>query len=171
MIIAGRCGIIVITTVNPKGRITLTTISPQKMKRAAIIMILLGAFFATGFLQNVGSWPLFCSDKVTVQATVISNDETYNQRGSRRYGNLYSYTPHVTYTVYGKEYRDVKVYDDMPRYSPAPVGSTITLMVNGKKPTKILREPGVQTYVFGSLSFFFVVFGVLMIRAVKNGQY
>ena len=141
-------------------------ISPQKMKRAAIIMICIGVFFIFGFLDDADKWSVFCSDPVTVQAVVTGNEESYNYRGRKRCGNMYSYEPYVRYEVYGKEY-NTKLDSDMPRYSPAPVGSQMSLTVDGKKPVKILKKPGVRTLIFSALSFFCMVFGVLIFRAYK----
>ncbi|MBR4224266.1 MAG: DUF3592 domain-containing protein [Oscillospiraceae bacterium] len=135
-----------------------------KRRRAGIAMIVLGAFFVIGLFSDIGRWKIWSTDPVTVQATVTGNDESYNYRGSKSHGNMYTYVPHVTYEVHGTVYHDVRVYDDTPRHSPAPVGSTITLTVDGKHPQKILKSPGVMAYVFGALSFFCIAIGILIVR-------
>ena len=142
--------------------------SDPSLKKAIIVLNIMLAFFMAGLLSNITSWSFLCSDPVTVEATVTDNRETYNSKGRAEYGTLYTYVPYVRYEVRGVQYDHVRVYGDMPRNSPAEVGSKITLTVDGRNPKKILGSPGWQTYLFASLTFFFLVFDILCIRESRN---
>ena len=132
-----------------------------KMRKCAVVMILLGTFFLIGLLRDVTSWKMFYKDPVTVQATVVRNTK-HSQRNGQ------SYTVYVDYEYGGVNVTDKAVENEGLRESPAEIGSQIALTVDGNAPEKQLKDPGADTLIFGALTFFMAVFGVLMFRSAKN---
>ena len=150
----------------------MTQYPAYKIKRAAYALLVFGALFLIGFIDNAAKWPAFCSDPVNVMATVTDNEQRSNYRGSPRYGNEYIYQPYVSYEVNGRAYRNIKINNQPMRHSPAPVGSTMSLMVDGKDPSKILSNPDSSSFVFAMLSFSAISIGLsMLLRLRETGDY
>ncbi|MBQ5312054.1 MAG: hypothetical protein ILP19_08475 [Oscillospiraceae bacterium] len=119
--------------------------SETRRKIAVIVLAAFGIFCLIGVIDDMSKWTVFCPSSVTVEAVVTGNKETYYTKGSYHY----RYTPYVSYTVNDKQYDNVLVETGEPDpVTPYPVGSSMTLDVDGKHPGKILRNPNTSTFIF-----------------------
>ena len=110
------------------------------MLKMALGALVLGMIFFIGMIDEISSWKMLCPDPVTVQAVVTDNKEYSESRGRHHHGKVYhySYAPYITYTCKGNEYTTLLYRND---FSPTPLGTEMTVTVDGAHPKKILTSP------------------------------
>jgi len=138
-------------------------VTPAGYKKAGIAFIIIAVIFTVLLLTRISTWETFCSEPVTVQATVLRNVEYYGKRST-------TYVPYVSYEYNNTKVSDVAIKSDSPRHSPAKIGSQVPVRIDGNDPRKMLNKPGVMDFVFVAIVFFFAVFGILMLRASKKAD-